>query len=80
MQVDAQVARCIQEVAKGVFDLRLIATSRISEEVVAHGSGGALIKYDSLILEADSRPGLDGEAGVLTDDSAWGLGVHGDKI
>merc|ERR1711884_754404 len=79
VQADAQIARCIQKVAKSVFDLRLVSLS-ICEEVVAHCGGSAVIKNDSCILETDSSPALDGEARVLTDDGVGGLCVLGDKI
>jgi len=72
VQVDADVALRVQEVAEGVLDLHVLALwSR--EVVVAHSGGGAAMGHDLVVLPAHLRPALDGEALVLR---AYAIGGH----
>ena len=74
VDVDAQAAFGIPDVAEGEVDLGFRAGGGVGEEVVAHGDGGIAVDGDLLVAEADLRPGLEGEAVVFGDDASDEVG------
>ena len=84
MEIDQQIASAISTIAKGKLRLGFFASMGVSKIVVPHDNRRIAIEDDARIFEADSTPGLNGEAMIFGHNLKWtqliGQSGRGNKL